>query len=156
MKPLHVSVHVPYPREQVYEFLAVSANHEPFNQHLMTDWSFSGPPRGVGSKTHATAALAGKRDPVEIEVIDDVAPHLITERNVGAGGARVATGTYSLTETPDGTTVTFDFAWVRVPRSERLAAPLVRRVMRRALQTSMRELATTLDTALAGAGHAHG
>jgi hypothetical protein len=156
MKPIQVTVQVPHLREQVYEFLAVSANHEPFNRHLMTDWSFSGPPRGIGAKTHATAILGGRRDPVDIEVIDDVAPYLIVERNVGAGGARVATGTYSLAEATGGTTVTFEYAWQRAPRSERLAAPLVRRVMRRALQTSMSDLAATLGAALTAAGHAHG
>jgi hypothetical protein len=149
MKPISVTVQVPYPREQVYEFLAVSANHEPFNRHMLTDWSFSGPPAGVGSKTHATAILGGRKDPVDIEVIDDSAPYRIVERNVGAGGKRVATGTYSLTEAGSGTTVTFEYAWISAPLPERITAALVRRVMRRALETSMRELGKALDAALA-------
>ena len=77
MKPIRVVVQVPYPRQQVYEFLAVSANHEAFNRHMLTDWSFSGPPSGVGSKSHATGILGGRRDPLDIEVIDDVAPFRI-------------------------------------------------------------------------------
>jgi hypothetical protein len=140
-----VSVQVPYPRVRVYEFLAVSANHEPFNRHMLSDWSFSGPPSGIGSKTHATATLGGRREAVDIEVIDDVRPLRIVERNVGAGGSRVATGTYSLDETRDGTTVTFEYAWQRAPMPERIAGPMVRRVMRGALETSLRELASTLD-----------
>jgi hypothetical protein len=36
-----------------------------------------------------------------------------------------------------------------MPMAERLAAPVVRRVMHRTLETSMRELAATLDTAFA-------
>jgi hypothetical protein len=149
MKPIRVSVQVPFPRVGVYEFLAVSANHEPFNRHMLSDWSFSGPPSGIGSKTHATATLGGRRDPVDIEVIDDGRPQRIVERNVGAGGGRVATGTYTLAETRDGTIVTFEYAWQRVPLPERLAGPMVRRVMRRALETSMRELASTLEAAFA-------
>ena len=92
MKPIQVSVQVPYPREQVYEFLAISANHELFNRHMLSDWSFNGPPSGIGSKTHATVTIAGRRDPVDIEVIDDVRPSRIVERNVGAGGRREARG----------------------------------------------------------------
>lgn len=145
MKPLQVSVRVPYPREQVYEFLAVSANHESFNQHMLTEWSFSGPPRGVGSTIHATAVLGNRREPVDIEVIEDVAPSLIVERNVGAGGKRVATGTYAIDATDDGTTVTFTYAWQQAPLAERIAGPLVRRIMRGVLETSMRDLATVLD-----------
>jgi hypothetical protein len=149
MKPVQVSVQVPFPREQVYEFLAISANHEPFNRHMLTDWSFSGPPRGVGSRTHATATLGGRRDPVTIEVIEDVPPTRIVERNVGARGKRVATGTYSLSATEAGTAIEFEYAWQRAPVSERLAGPLVRHMMRGALTTSMHELAATLDSELA-------
>ena len=149
MKPVQVSVDVPYARESVYEFLALSANHETFNRHMLTDWSFSGPPRGVGSRIHATAILAGRRDGVDIEVVDDLAPARIVERNVSMGGKRVATGTYVLAPNGSGTTVTFEYAWQKAPTSERLAAPIVRRVMRRTLDTSMRELSTSLDTAFA-------
>jgi hypothetical protein len=147
MKPIQVSVQVPYPRQQVYDFLAVSANHQAFNRHMLSDWSFSGPPGGVGSKTHATATLGGRRDAVDIEVINELAPYRIVERNVGAGGGRVATGTYSLAEQGGATAVTFEYAWQLAPRAERIAGPLVRRVMRGALETSMRELASTLNAA---------
>ena len=44
MKPVTVSVDVPAKREDVYAFLDVLANHESFNDHLMTDWELSGPP----------------------------------------------------------------------------------------------------------------
>jgi uncharacterized protein YndB with AHSA1/START domain len=152
MRPVRVSVDVPYPREQVYEFLAVSAHHERFNRHLMNDWSFSGPPRGVGSMTHASASLGGRRQAVDIEVIEDAPPARFVERNVGAAGKRVATGTYTLaatgTGTGTGTTITFEYAWQRAPLTERLAGVAVRWVMRSALSKSMRELAATLGTEL--------
>jgi hypothetical protein len=116
---------------------------------MLSDWSFAGPPRGVGSKTHAITALGGRRDAIDIEVVEDISPTRIVERNVGAGGKRVGTGTYSLAATDRGTKVTFEYAWQRMPVAERLAAPVVRRVMHRTLETSMRELAATLDTAFA-------
>lgn len=149
MKPVRASVAVRYPREQVYEFLAISANHEPFNRHMLTDWSFSGPPRGVGSQTHATATVGGRRDGVDIEVVEDVPPARIVERNVSARGKRVGTGTYSLAATETGTTVTFEYSWQRLPMIERLAGAVVRRAMRSALERSMRELAATLDAEFA-------
>jgi carbon monoxide dehydrogenase subunit G len=149
MKPVRATVDVPFPRERVYEFLAVSANHEQFNRHMLTDWSFGGPPRGVGSTAHATATLGGRREEVDIETVEDVAPELIVERNVGAAGKRVATGTYTLVATEAGTAVTFEYAWQSAPLSERLAAPVVRRVMRSALERSMRELGVSLAAALA-------
>jgi hypothetical protein len=151
MKPVRVAVDVPFPRERVYEFLAVSANHELFNGHMMSDWSFSGPPSGVGSKTHATATIGGRRDPVDIETIEDAAPERIVERNVGAAGKRVATGTYTLDATDRGTTVIFEYAWQSAPVSERLAAPAVRRVMRSALERSMARLAVVVSAALTAA-----
>lgn len=150
MKPVRVSVHVPYSPEQVYDFLAISTNHELFNQHMLSDWSFSGPPCGVGSTTHATVTL-GRRDAVRIEVMEDLPPNRIVERNVGAGGRRVATGTYSLAASDAGTKVTFEYAWQRAPITERLAGAIVRRVMRNALRTSMRELAAALDSKFAKA-----
>jgi hypothetical protein len=148
MKPIKVSVQVPFPRERVYEFLAVNANHEPFNRHMLTDWSFTGPPSGVGSKSHATGILGGRHDPLDIEVIDDVRPSRIVERNIGAGGKRVATGTYTLAVDATGTSVTFEYEWQRAPLAERISGPLVRRLLRGALETSMRELASTLDAEL--------
>jgi hypothetical protein len=156
MKPVQVSVAVPFPREFVYEFLAISANHESFNRHMLADWSFSGPPRGVGSKTHAWATLGGRHQAVDIEVVEDDPPTRIVERNIGAAGKRVATGTYTLAATETGTTITFEYAWQSAPISERLAGAMVRRVMRGALAKSMHELAATLDTALAHADQSGG
>jgi hypothetical protein len=42
MKPVTVSVTVPNDREEVYAFLDVLANHEPFTDHMMVDWTYSG------------------------------------------------------------------------------------------------------------------
>jgi len=50
MKPVTVSVTVPNSREEVYDFLDVLANHEPFTDHTMVDWQYSGPAAGLGAR----------------------------------------------------------------------------------------------------------
>jgi hypothetical protein len=99
-KPISVSIDVPQPRVDVFAFLDVMANHEPFTDHMLVDWSCSGPPSGVGSKAHVFSDLAGRKEAVDIEVVSAEVPARITERNVSAKGARVATGTYDLAELP--------------------------------------------------------
>ena len=146
MRPVTASVDVPYPREEVYDFLDVMANHEPFTNHMMRDWEYSGPDRGVGSRARVNADLGGGRtDIVEIEVISAERPATITEQNTGAGGRRVANGTYVLQQLPGGhTRITFTYSWQRAPLSERLAGPLVRSVMHRRTQQAMNRLAEAL------------
>src|SRR5437763_11416040 len=100
MQPVRVSTDVPNPAEEVYDFLDVMANHEPFTNHVLQDWQYAGPDRGVGSKATVTVKAAGRSDSVEIEVVAAEAPRKIVERNVGARGRRVATGTYILDELP--------------------------------------------------------
>jgi Polyketide cyclase / dehydrase and lipid transport len=145
MRPVSVSVDVPAARDAVYDFLAVTSAHESFTDHMLREWRCSGPERGVGSRAHVVAVVGGRREPVDIEVVEDVPPERIVERNVSAGGRRVATGTYTLHVVPGRTRVTFTYAWERAPLADRLMAPLVRRLMRRALETTMRRLAEALD-----------
>ena len=153
MQPITVSTEVARPRADVYAFLDVLANHQQFTDHMMRNWRLEGPPQGVGARARVDAVLGGRTDPVEIEVIEAEPPARNVERNIGAGGRRVGTGTYLLAELPGGgTRITFQYAWQQIPRSERLAAPFVRRVMQRALDTSMQRLAEQLggDRVLAG------
>ena len=146
MQPIRVSIDVPQTREHVYDFLDVLANHQPFTDHMMRDWRFEGPERGVGGKASVNAVLGGRTEPVSIEVIAAEPPFSSVERNVGAGGKRVATGTYTLGELPTGgTRVAFEYAWQKAPLSERLAAPLVRRLMRPPLEQAMQRLAEQLQ-----------
>ena len=49
MKPVLTSIDVPNQREQVFDFLDVMANHEPFTNHMLKQWEYSGPDRGIGS-----------------------------------------------------------------------------------------------------------
>jgi carbon monoxide dehydrogenase subunit G len=145
MKPVTVNINVPQPREEVYDFLDVMANHEPFTNHILREWEYSGPPAGVGSKARVKVRAAGRTDVVEIEVVSASRPERIVEQNVGAGGRRVATGTYVLEELPGGgTRVSFEYAWQKAPLSERATAPLVRSVLRRANQRAMQRVSAAL------------
>ncbi|MBY8880101.1 SRPBCC family protein [Actinacidiphila acidipaludis] len=145
MKPVTVSIDVPQLPAQVYDFLDVMAHHEQFTDHFLTNWRYAGPDRGVGSSATVTAALGGVRSDVSIEVVEAEAPRRIVERNVSAGGRRVAHGTYTVEPQPGGgSRVSFTYAWEKAPLADRLLAPVVRATMRRADATVMRRLAAAL------------
>jgi Polyketide cyclase / dehydrase and lipid transport len=143
--PVSVSIDVPQPRQAVYEFLDVMANHEPFTNHMLADWSYSGPDRGVGSKAHVHSKAGGRKEPVDIEVVEADAPRLIVERNISAKGKRVGTGTYELSELPDGgTKISFTYRWLQAPLPDRALSPIVRSVLRRGNERAMARLAQQL------------
>ncbi len=143
--PVTVSVEVPQSVEQVYEFLDLMANHEPFNDHLMRDWTFDGPDRGVGSRARVHTRAMGVSDVVDIEVIAADAPTRIVERNTAQKAGRVGQGTYALAPTATGgTRVTFEFRWIVAPMIDRLTSPLARAYIRRNNATAMRRLAALL------------
>jgi Polyketide cyclase / dehydrase and lipid transport len=145
MKPVRVTVDVPQPRHEVYDFLDVLGNHEPFTNHMLRDWRLSGPERGVGAKAHVTATLGPRPEGVDIEVVEAEPPVRNVERNIGAGGKRVGFGTYTLTELPGGgTRVEFEYRWEQAPLGERLAAPLARAALRRGNRRAMARLAALL------------
>jgi hypothetical protein len=143
--PVTVSIDVPQPRDEVYAFLDVMANHEPFTNHMLVDWSYAGPDRGVGARAHVHSKAGGRKEPVDIEVVEAAAPSKIVERNVSAKGRRVGLGTYELAELPDGATrVSFTYAWERAPLADRLLSPLVRSLLRKGNARAMERLATQL------------
>lgn len=145
MRPVTVSVDVPVSRPEVYDFLDELAAHEQFTDHMLREWRCSGPRTGVGARAAVRVRAGGRDDEVVIEVVEAERPVRIVERNTGAGGRRVATGTYELTELPDGgTRVEFTYAWSRVPREERLLAPLVRGALRRGNGRALHRLAGLL------------
>ncbi len=146
---------MPQPREEVFDFLDVMANHEPFTNHILRDWEYSGPPTGVGSRARVRVKSAGRTDVIDIEVVSATRPERIVERNIGAGGRRVANGTYYLEDLPSGgTRITFEYAWQKAPLSERLAAPMVRSVLRRANERAMERLAQQLGQHADAGAHA--
>lgn len=149
MRPIRVTTVVPYPPEPIYDFLDVMSNHEPFTNHMLKDWEYSGPERGIGAKAKVRATLGGRSEPVEIEVIAGERPKTIVEQNVGARGRRIATGTYTLEQLPSGETqIAFEYAWKQAPLSERVAAPLVRAILTSANKRALARLAEQLPASL--------
>ena len=141
-----VSTTVSKPRQEVFEFLDVLANHEGFMDHLFADWSFSGPAGGVGARARARVKAPGSREWAQFEVVEAEPPERIVEEGISSNGNRRTRGTYSFEALPGGgTKISFELAWVAVPRSERLAPPLARLFMRRANGKALRRLAKRLD-----------
>ncbi len=144
MKPVIVSTTVPRPVGEVFEFLEVLANHKEFMGHMLTDWKFSGPRRGVGARARARANVTGSQDWTEFVVVEAGAGRIV-EDGTGTNGKRRTRGTYQLVGLPDGgTKVSFELAWVDASRLERLAPPLTRAFTRRANGKAMRRLAKQL------------
>src|SRR5271167_1647597 len=120
-KPVTVSIEVPQARPDVFAFLDVMANHEPFTDHMLFDWSCSGPPSGIGAKARVHSKAGGRVETIDIEVVDADVPARIVEHNVSAGGRRVGAGTYELAERPGGATqISFTYAWLRAPLLDRI------------------------------------
>jgi polyketide cyclase/dehydrase/lipid transport protein len=142
--PVTVSIDVPQSRPAVFAFLDVMANHEPFTDHMLVEWSLSGPQSGVGAKARVHTKV-GARETIDIEVVDAQPPQRIVERNVSAAGKRIGHGTYELDELPEGgTRVSFTYSWERAPLTDRALAPLVRAVLRRGNRRAMARLAEQL------------
>jgi Polyketide cyclase / dehydrase and lipid transport len=145
MKPVTVSITVPHGRHEVYDFLDVLANHEPFTDHMLVDWHYSGPARGLGARARMRLKKRGRPDWMDLEVVEVHPPATSVEETVGAGGRRRTRGTYILEDVPEGgTRISFRFEWLRAPLAERLAAPVTRSVLRRGNQRSLERLAQRL------------
>lgn len=145
MKPISVSVKVDRPRDEVFPFLDALANHEQFTDHMLVDWTYSGPAAGIGAKARMRANVPGPKDWIDMEVIAAQAPVTTVEESVGAKGRRRTRGTYTLEELPGGGThVRFELAYVKMPLSERLMAPLLRAWLKRGNEKAMRRLGETL------------
>ena len=141
-QPVTVSIDVPQDRDSVYAYLDVMANHEHFTDHMLTNWRVSGPPTGVGSKANVTAKVGAITDESEIEVFEVEDGRLIRERWIAAKGKRIAHGTYTLSDLPDGGThIEFEFALQKVPALERPLLPLMRKMVRKGNERAMERLA---------------
>lgn len=145
MKPVTVSVVVPQPAEEVYDYLAVLANHEAFLDHFLVDWKFSGPSRGVGAKAEARASAPMSQDWTDFEIVEAEEPLRIVEEGVGLKGKRRTRGTYRLVSLPDGgTEISFTLEWLASARAERLIPAMTRAFIRRPNAKAMRRLAVLL------------
>jgi hypothetical protein len=140
-----VSVVVPQPAEEVYDFLDVLANHESFLDHFLVDWKFSGPARGVGARAEARASAPMSQDWTEFEVVEAERPKRIVEEGVGLKGKRRTRGIYRLEPLPDGgTEISFELAWLETARAESLIPPLTRAFVKRPYAKALRRLAKQL------------
>jgi uncharacterized protein YndB with AHSA1/START domain len=145
-EPVTVSVEVARPREEVFDYVDVAANHERWMDHLFKDWRFEGPPRGVGAITRAQVDAPGAREQVSFEVVAAAAPERIVEEGEGAHGKRRTRGTYRFVELEGGRTrIEFELEWLQTPRSERLVPFISRAFMRRANGKGMKRLAALLE-----------
>jgi uncharacterized membrane protein len=145
MKPINVSVTIDRPRDEVYEYLDVLANHEAFCDHFLSDWSASGPAGGVGAKVRVKAKSPGPETWIDIEVVEVDAPERTVERGTSAEGRRRTRGTYTLGELPGNRTlVEFELVYEAAPAYERAALPLLRPWLRRANEKAMERLAEQL------------
>jgi hypothetical protein len=144
--PVTVSVEVARPRQEVFDHVDVLANHEAWLKKLYKSWSFEGPKRGVGAKARAQVNAPTAQEKVDFEVVESQAPERIVEEVKSAHGKRETTGTYRFTEVDPGRTrIEFEFAWRKVPRTERVVPFFARIFMSRALGKSMKSLAAQLE-----------
>jgi len=148
MKPSTVSIEVPTPPHEVYEFLEELGNHESFMDHFMVDWELSGPRRGVGAKANVRVKATGEKDWTDVEIVEaDADRRLVEEMVGGSGGKRRTRGTYRLDQLPDGgTRISFELEFLEMPRGERLMGPLNRAYVKRVNGKAMRRLAERLTT----------
>jgi hypothetical protein len=141
MKPILVSIQVDRPRDEVFEFLDVLANHEPFTDHMLVDWTYDGPAAGVGARARMRAKVPGRADWIDMEVVKGERPVTIAEESVSGGGRRRTRGTYTLGELPGGrTNVQFELAFLEILPADRVAGPLLRIWLRRGNEKAMRRL----------------
>jgi hypothetical protein len=149
MKPVRVSVDVPNPRAEVYEFLDVLGNHEQFTDHFMVDWELSGPKRGVGAKANVRVKATGEKDRTEMEVVEaDAGRRIVEEGTGGSRGRRRTRGSYTLEDLPGGgTRIEFTLEFVSLPTRERLMGPLQRAYLKRVNGKALRRLAERLSAA---------
>lgn len=127
MKPIAVSVDIDRPLEQVFAFLDVLANHELFTDHMLVEWSYSGPARGLGARARMRTTGFGRSQWIEMEVVSAKAPVTIAEESTTAGGRRRTRGTYALEPLAgSGTRVRFELAFVDSGPADWIAMPLLR------------------------------
>jgi hypothetical protein len=145
VKPVTVSIEVPQPVEQVFDYLMVLANHEAFLDHFLVDWKFSGPRQGVGAKAEARASAPMSQDWTDFEIVEVEAPSRIVEEGVGLKGKRRTRGTYRLRSLPGGgTEVSFELEWIESARAESLIPAMTRAFIRRPNAKALRRLAREL------------
>jgi len=141
VKPIVVNTFSERSREDVFAFLDVMANHEPFTNHMLVDWSYSGPASGVGARARMRASTPGPEQWIDMEVVDATPGERIVEEAVSYGGKRRTRGTYTLADRPGGgTDIQFQLEYLAMPRGERLFSTVQRLWLQRANAKAMARL----------------
>jgi hypothetical protein len=144
--PVTVSVEVARPRQQVFDYVDVVANQEAWRKNLYKDWRFEGPKRGVGAIAWATTDAPTSNERIEFKAVASQSPEKIVGEIESAHGKRQTTETYRFTEIGEGRTrIELEFAWRKVPKSERIAPFVSRAFMARAQGKSLKLLAAQLE-----------
>jgi uncharacterized membrane protein len=145
-EPVTVSVEVDRPLQEVFDYVDLLSNHEGWMSHLFKNWRFEGPRRGVGAIARAQVDAPAAQEKVSFEVVESVAPERIVEQGESAHGKRETRGTYTFTELEGGRTrIEFELAWVKAPRTERIAPFVSRAFMARSNGKGMKKLAALLE-----------
>jgi hypothetical protein len=87
MKPVTVSIAVPNRREEVYDYLDVLANHEPFTDHMLVDWRCSGPAAGLGARARVRLKKPGRPDWRTSRSSRSARPRRVSRRRSAPAGA---------------------------------------------------------------------
>jgi uncharacterized protein YndB with AHSA1/START domain len=144
--PVTVSVEVARPRQQVFDYVDVVANQESWRKNLYKDWRFEGPKRGVGAIAWATTDAPTSNERIEFKAVASQSPEKIVGEIESAHGKRQTTETYRFTEVGEGRTrIELEFAWRKVPKSERIAPFVSRAFMARAQGKSLKLLVAQLE-----------
>jgi Polyketide cyclase / dehydrase and lipid transport len=146
MKPVTVTLEIARPRQEVFDHVDVLANREGWMDHLYKHWTFEGPRRGIGGIAKAQVDAPSARERVTLTVVEATAPERIVEEVESAHGKRQTRSTYRFAEAgTGGTRIDFEFEWLKVPRSERMAPPFAHAFMKRAQGKSLKKLAAELE-----------
>jgi uncharacterized protein YndB with AHSA1/START domain len=144
--PVTVSVEVGRPRQEVFDYVNLIANHEDWLRHIYKDWRFEGPRWGVGAIAKARFDAPASGEQVSFTVTESAAPEKIVEEGESAHEKRRTRGTYRFVELDGGRTkIEYEVEWLKTPRSERIAPFVARAFMARTNGKSMKRLAALLE-----------
>ena len=146
MKPVAVSLVIDRPPDEVFAYLNVLRNRPQFTDHYLVEWSFSGPPRGVGAKARTRVHTSVAKDWIDVEVVEANTPERVVEHVSGAKGKRLSITTYALSPADSGgTRVEIEAYDEKAPRTERVMHPVQRPWLRKVNAKALRRLKENLE-----------
>ncbi len=153
-KPVTVSIDVPQARPDVYAFLDVMANHEPFTDHMLVDWTYP-PDAPAGRRRLARACPLDRRRPPRAGRDRGRSPRPRPSGSSSATSAPAASASASApTSWPSCPAAAraspSPTRWEQAPLPDRALAPLARALLRRGNERAMARLAEQLPAKAAG------